>query len=203
MATGICAVSLGLTLIRETFNAWTPTYLVDVYRLSQADAAQKSSLFPLIGGFSVLVVGKLSDRMPPSRRLALTVPMLALAALALVLIGSAPIMASQTAGLTLLAAVAFLLLGPYSLLAGAMAVDLGGRRGSATAAGLIDSAGYLGAVLSGWGVGALAERAGWATAFRALAGVAGAAVLAALVYCSMPARLASSSTTIAPTRGHG
>jgi OPA family glycerol-3-phosphate transporter-like MFS transporter len=178
----VCAVSLGLTLIRETFNAWTPTYLVDVYGLSHADAAQKSSLFPLLGGVSVLIVGRLSDRAGPSTRLIVTLPLLTAAAIALGLIGSPIALQNQMAGLVLLGVVAFFLIGPYSLLAGAMAIDLGGRRGSATAAGLIDSAGYLGGVLSGWAVGALAERAGWAAAFRALAMVAAGATAAAIVY---------------------
>jgi sugar phosphate permease len=178
----VCAVSLGLTLIRETFNVWTPTYLVDVYGLSQADAAQKSSLFPLVGGMSVLVVGRLSDKAGPSTRLVVTLPFLATAVVALGLIGSPIAMQNQATGLFLLSVVAFLLMGPYSLLAGAMAIDLGGRQGSATAAGLIDSAGYMGGVLSGWAVGALAERAGWAAAFRALAVVAAGAAVAALVY---------------------
>ena len=181
----ICVVSVGLTLIRETFNAWTPTYLVDVYGLSQADAAQKSSLFPFIGGLSVLVVGTVSDRVSASARLAITVPMLALAVVALSVIGSPQVAASETAGMILLGSVAFFVIGPYSLLAGAMAVDLGGRRGSATAAGLIDSAGYLGAVLSGWGIGTLAERVGWEMAFRALAAAAAGAVAATLVYCML------------------
>jgi len=66
-----------------------------------------------------------------------------------------------------------------------MAVDLGGRRGSATEAGLIDTAGYLGAVLSGWGIGSIAERAGWAIAFRTLAGVACGALVATLIYCAL------------------
>src|SRR5262249_9474145 len=53
----VCLVSLGLTLVREAFNAWTPTYLVEVYRMPQGEAAQTSSLFPFVGGVSVLCVG--------------------------------------------------------------------------------------------------------------------------------------------------
>jgi sugar phosphate permease len=184
----VCAISFGLTLIRETFNAWTPTYLVDVYGLSQGDAAQKSSLFPLVGGVSVLVVGRLSDRGGPATRMIAAVPLLMAAVIALALIGSPIALQSQMAGLVLLAVVAFLLIGPYSLLAGAIAIDLGGRRGSATAAGLIDCAGYTGGVLSGWAVGALAERAGWAAAFRTLAVVAAGAAAAAVVYLMLQRR---------------
>lgn len=93
----VCLVSLGLTLIRESFNAWTPTYLV---------------------------------------------------------------------------------IGPYSLLAGAIAVDFGGRRGSATAAGLIDTAGYLGALASGVVVGSVAQHLGWSVVFRLQAAVAAASMIA-------------------------
>ena len=189
----ICGVSFALTLIRETFNAWTPTYLVDVYGLTDADAAQKSSVFPLIGGLSVLLMGRLSDRSGPSARLVSTVPFLLLAVGALGLIGSSVAMRSEGVGLFLLGAVAFLVIGPYSLLAGAMAVDLGGRRGGATAAGLIDSAGYLGGVLAGWAVGTLAEQAGWASAFRMLAIVAAGAAAAVIGYWALQRRVARTS----------
>jgi OPA family glycerol-3-phosphate transporter-like MFS transporter len=184
----ICVISFSLTLIRETFNAWTPTYLVDVYGLSQADAAQTSSIFPFIGGVSVLLVGGVSDRVRSSVRLAMTAPLLALAAVALSMIGSRVALDHQAVGLALVGSVAFLLIGPYSLLAGAMAMELGGRRGSSTAAGLIDAAGYLGAVLSGWGIGALAEHRGWTVAFRSLAAVAAGAVVATVCYCRLQPR---------------
>jgi OPA family glycerol-3-phosphate transporter-like MFS transporter len=184
----IAAISFALTLIRETFNAWTPIYLVDVYGLTQADAAQKSSIFPLIGGVSVLLVGTVSDRIPSAYRLPMTAPLLGAAAAALAVIGSPVALGNQRLGLALLGAVALLLIGPYSLLAGAVAMELGGRRGSATAAGLIDSAGYFGAVLSGWGVGTLAEHRGWQAAFQALAIVAAAAAIAAIAYGMIQAR---------------
>jgi len=44
----------------------------------------------------------------------------------------------------LVAAIGFLVIGPYSFFAGAMSLDFGGRQGSATASGLIDGIGYLG-----------------------------------------------------------
>jgi OPA family glycerol-3-phosphate transporter-like MFS transporter len=54
--------------------------------------------------------------------------------------------------------------------------------GSAAAAGLIDTAGYLGGVLSGRGVVSIAKNLGWESAFLALAGVAALTVIAAVVY---------------------
>ena len=35
----VCLISLGVTLLRETFNNWTPTYLVEVVGLGKGDAA--------------------------------------------------------------------------------------------------------------------------------------------------------------------
>ena len=45
--------------------------------------------------------------------------------------------------------VAFCLLGPYSYLGGAFALDFGGKQASAMSSGIIDGVGYLGAVAAG------------------------------------------------------
>ena len=57
---------------------------------------------------------------------------------------------------------AFLLIGPYSYLAGAISLDFGGKRGGATACGIIDGVGYLGGVLAGEGDRARLGHAGLA-----------------------------------------
>jgi sugar phosphate permease len=77
--------------------------------------------------------------------------------------------------------VGFLLLGPYSYLAGAMSLDFGGKRGSATAAGIIDGVGYLAGWLSGDTVARITVAFGWKNAFLSLAGVALLTALVALV----------------------
>ena len=75
--------------------------------------------------------------------------------------------------LSLVAAVAFCLLGPYSYLAGAMSMDFGGKEGSASASGLIDGFGYIAGILSGNSMARLAVNYGWQTMFLVLAAVAG------------------------------
>jgi sugar phosphate permease len=59
----VCALSLGTTLLRETFSLWTPTYFTQVVGLTIAQAASSSALFPLFGGLSVIVAGVISDRL--------------------------------------------------------------------------------------------------------------------------------------------
>ncbi len=77
--------------------------------------------------------------------------------------------------------VGFTLLGPYSYLAGAMSLDFGGQRGSATAAGIIDGFGYMAGWLSGDTVARISVAFGWRDAFLALAGVSLLTALVALV----------------------
>ena len=89
--------------------------------------------------------------------------------------------ASQFVPVVLVALVGFLLLGPYSYLAGAMSLDFGGKRGSATAAGIIDGVGYMAGWLSGDTVARITVRYGWKNAFLVLAVAALLTALVALV----------------------
>ena len=145
----VCLLSLGTTLLRETFNFWTPTYFVQYVGLASSVAAERSALFPFFGGISVLVAGVLSDKLGLNgRNLVLVGGMLA-STVCLVALARTPGHASQWTPVVLVTLVGFLLLGPYSYLAGAMSMDFGGKRGSATAAGVIDGVGYLAGWLSG------------------------------------------------------
>lgn len=177
----ICLMNAGLTLIRETFNFWIPIYLTEVGGLDDGTAAQCSLLFPLAGAGSALLAGVASDRLAGKRGL-IILPSLVLLTAVLWLLSISSLQGRPAMALVLISAVGVFLLAPYSFLSGVSALDLGGKRGSSTAAGLIDSAGYLGATLSGRGVGSLAESFGWSTALAALAMTAGLTTLAAAVY---------------------
>ncbi len=177
----IAAMNFGLTLIRETFNLWTPTYLFETAGLDPGAAAITSLLFPLVGAIAAALGGVASDRVGGKHGRVLVPSLIGLGALLLTL-GAAPVEGNAPLALAFICAVSFCLLIPYSFCSGVMALDLGGKRGAATVAGLIDGAGYTGGMLSGWGVGALAERMGWPAAFTTLGGVAVATLVAGLVY---------------------
>jgi MFS transporter, OPA family, glycerol-3-phosphate transporter len=165
----VCGLSLGTTLLRETFNLWTPTYFADYVGLSSADAASRSALFPLFGGVSVLIAGWMSDRLGLNGRSLVLFGGLASATACLFLLAQVPSHSNPWIPVALVALVGFLLLGPYSYLAGAMSMDFGGDKGSATAAGIIDGVGYLAGVLSGDTVARITVLYGWRNAFVALA----------------------------------
>jgi len=176
----VCLLSFGFTLIRESLDTWSPLFLVEA-GLAPGAAGKASALLPMAGGVAVLLVGWWSDRLTAAARPWLLAGGLLLAVPALALAGVAgPV--SPAAGLALIVVAAFTLLGPYSLLSGAIALDFGGRRGSATASAWIDGIGYLGGMLAGGGIGGLAHRFGWQAAFLSLAGVAAAACGAAALY---------------------
>ena len=177
----VCVLAFGTTMLRETFNLWTPTYFVQFVRLSSSVAASRSALFPLCGGISVLVGGFLSDKLGPNGRNVLVVAGMTGCTVCLLLMGRIPEHAGEWAPTILVALAGFMLLGPYSYLAGAMSLDFGGRRGSATAAGIIDGFGYLAGWLSGDTVARIEVAFGWSRAFLCLAGVSLFTALVAIV----------------------
>lgn len=178
----VCGLSLGMTLIREAFNTWIPVYLVDAHQLGPGLAAQYSALFPFIGGISCVVVGPATDRLGRGNRVTLVVPAMAVCALSLAAVALGTARHDLTLSMVAIGATAFCLLGPYTLLAGAIAMDMGGRKGSATAAGLIDTAGYAGGALSGFAVARMADSGGWAGVFNVMAAVACGVTLVAALY---------------------
>ena len=168
----ICLISLGTTLLRETFNLWTPMYFTQIAGMTNSQAASGSALFPFFGGISVLAAGFLSDQLGPDGRSRILFAGLACSVLALLGLAECPVQAGSLLPVALVSAVGFFLIGPYSYLAGAISLDFGGREGSATASGIIDGIGYLAGVLSGNGMAQIAVRYGWQRMFLVLAATA-------------------------------
>jgi len=178
----VCMLSLGMTIVRETFNLWTPTYFTEAFHFTQSEAASDSALFPFFGGLSVLVAGALGDGLGKGGRALVMLFGLFLTAGTLLLLANGT---SPTGAVVLVAGAAFLLIGPYSYLAGAISLDFGGKQASGTACGLIDGTGYLGGVLAGDSVARISGTYGWRGSFVFLAAVclvSGALATAYYVY---------------------
>jgi sugar phosphate permease len=190
----VCLLSLGCTIVRETFNTWTPVYLRDYYGYSVSGAASASAVFPAVGAVSVIAAGWLSDRLGANSRpavmglglLATTVALLTLTLLRPSAVG--PLLPLFAIGTT-----ALCLLGPYSYLGGALAIDFGGKQGAALSSGLIDGVGYVGSVLAGVTVARISIAFGWRGVFLALSAISLIAAIGA-------ARLYRLETRAAATR---
>ena len=178
----VCTLSLGVTLLRETFNLWTPTYFTQAVGLSVADAAHKSALFPMFGGLSVILAGFLGDRLGKSGRAGVIFFGLLLSTGMMAWLACGDFGSSHIVPVMIVASIGFLMIGPYSYFAGAISLDFGGKVGSATASGLIDGVGYLGGVLAGNSVAGISVLWGWKGAFGALTGVGLLSSAAALFY---------------------
>jgi OPA family glycerol-3-phosphate transporter-like MFS transporter len=177
----VCLLSLGTTLLRETFLLWTPTYFVQFAGLTNGQAATSSALFPFFGGVAVLIAGILSDRLGLNGRNLVLFFGMFLSGVSLIGISLIPPHSNPLLPIVMVTLVGFLMLGPYSYLAGAMSLDFGGSRGSATAAGFIDGFGYVAGALSGGAVAGIAVREGWQRTFVYLAVAAFMTAVVALV----------------------
>jgi OPA family glycerol-3-phosphate transporter-like MFS transporter len=186
----VCLLSLGTTLLRETFNLWTPTYFVQSVGLSVSQAASSSALFPFFGGIAVLLAGVLSDRLGLNGRNLVIVLGMTASAISLLALSGLPRNVDHWVPVLLVTLVGFLMLGPYSYLAGAISLDFGGKRGSATTAGIVDGLGYLAGYLAGDTVARITLAFGWGGAFRALAAIAILTALVASVLAVHQRRLA-------------
>lgn len=176
----VCALSLGCTIVRETFNAWNPTYLHDYFGFTTAAAASASAVFPAVGALSVLGCGWISDRLGANSRAAIMGIGLLMTALVLMLLASlSPAGTDPHWPVLAIGGAALCLIGPYSYLGGAMAVDFGGKKGAALSSGIIDGVGYLGSVMTGDTVARIANALGWRGVFLTLAAVCVVAALAA------------------------
>jgi sugar phosphate permease len=189
----VCILSLAVTFLRETFNNWNPTYFADVAQFKQDQAAYLSAVFSFLGGCSVIVAGVLSDRLGRFGRgvilfSGLLLTLLLLALLSQLSAADHPVIAAAT-----VLVIALTLLGPYSYLAGAVALDFGGKQGGATASGLIDGVGYLGGMAAGSAVVWLVKEWGWPAVWSVSAGVALVSCIAAAIYWHSQARLLSPS----------
>ena len=165
----VCLLSLGCTLVRETFNIWTPTYFKEALKYSSAAAGGTSAVFPAVGIVSIMLSGWIGDRLGANGR-----PLVMFAGLSATVVALLALMSvgGSNAGklpVVLVGIVALGLLGPYSYLGGAMALDFGGRQGGAVSSGLIDGIGYLGGVLAGDSVARISVNYGWRGVFFALA----------------------------------
>lgn len=171
-----------LNIIRYGFIDWLPTYMFEVQKTTISSAAYKAIAMPLAGSLGAVVSGWISDRFFGSRRAPISVIMLFILGLSALLYPKIP---AGNWGLSLICIllIGFMTYGPHVLMVGAIAMDFGTRKASASAAGFIDCFGYIGAALAGVGSAHLIEYHGWNTAFYFwVAGAFGATILMATLW---------------------
>jgi sugar phosphate permease len=166
-----------IKLIRYSLLFWLPYYLSDALAYAPDRAGYLSLAFEVGGILGVVGIGLLTDRMRHLSRPALASATLVLLAFALVAYAQVATWGVVANALGL-AAIGFCLFGPDSLVSGAAAQDAGGPDAAATATGLVNGVGSVGAVLQG-ALNAWVSRAfGWGAVFYVFVGCAFMAAIA-------------------------
>ena len=175
-----------IKFIRYTLLFWLPFYLETALGYAKATAGYLSIAFEVGGVVGVIAFGTLSDRLRHLSRSGLS-------ALALIGLAGALFLYTRTADTGIVAnALALALVGaalfaPDSLLSGAAAQDAGGPHAAATATGMVNGLGSVGALLSGMVVPQLSKRLGWNVLLPTLVVLAALAALS-LVPSVLPMR---------------
>jgi sugar phosphate permease len=180
----VLGLSFILTLFRETFSTWTVDFIKTEggEEVSTRIAAFLSTPFDALGAVGILFLGWVFGRISSGQRSLLLLAMLSILA---VIVWSLPnlFQHGRLAVMVAVGAIGFLSYGPYSLLAGILAVEIRGPAYVATVAGMVDGVGYVASILAGRQFGQLVDAGGYQLGFQVLAGLAlAAAVLSLFLY---------------------
>lgn len=166
-----------LELARYAFLFWLPLYMVESLHYSLRLSGYLSSFYELVGILGALIAGYASDRLARSRRAAVAAVMLC--GLGCSLFCQPFLSRFGPVGVALIVSLAGIFCyGPDTLLSGALAQDIGEEKAAATATGLVEGIGHLGALFSPYVAVYISRRYGWDYLFPILAASAFAAATA-------------------------
>lgn len=159
----VCIANMFLYVVRMGAFTWAPTFLQEMKGSSLSASAWQSAGFEIAGLCGGLFAGWASDKLFGGRRG--PVSCLFMAALAMVLLYFWQMPAGYVWVDTIaMIAVGFLVYGPQ-ILAGVAAADFATKKAAGMANGLTGVFGYLGASVSGVGVGYIVDVWGWSGGF--------------------------------------
>jgi sugar phosphate permease len=176
----------GVDLFRYGFLNWSFSYLVEGREgIEVGEDILKVVMVPACGAVGILLSGWITDRMG-GRRVPVVVTMLLAAALLAGILRAVP-RDDLFLCMVLLGGIGFFLYGPHLIMGATMAIDLGTPRAAASASGLIDAVGYLGAASAGIGTAWARSAWGWDGAFALwIAAAIGAALLMVVLWKLRP-----------------
>ena len=147
-------------LVRQGLLLYFPEFLKEVHAIKNGSALyQVASIGITVGGIAgALTCGWLSDRFFQSRRTPVAFIFYLGQVASLLLLGwaRAPWLAAL-----MIPVCAMWIFGVHGMLSGTASMDFGGKKAAATAAGLLDGVQYVGAGLTGFGLGWLLDRYHW------------------------------------------
>ena len=183
----LAASNFFVNVVRFAALDWGPTLLVESKGLTLAAATTLCFSFQIIGGnLGILASGWASDRVFASRTHRTCVFCFAGIALSIAVFWAVPSSAPLAAKLVPFALVGFFLYGPQALL-GVSSTQQATPKAAATANGVLGVCGYLSTIVSGVGLGWMAQRWGWNAAYATILAAAVAGGLVVLMMWNAPA----------------
>ena len=164
----ISFANLSVYVLRNIQADWGPSYLQEEKGFSVAWSGYLSTGSEMGGLLGALIAGIAADRLFRGRAGRVCVIAMALMAVCVYLFRLAPRGAPVLSG-SLFVLMGFFLYVPQMLIA-AMAMNLGTKRASAAAVGLTGIIGYGSKVITGWGMGSVADAHGWSTVYLVMLG---------------------------------
>lgn len=152
--------------VRYAVLDWGPTLLKEWKHISISSAGWIVAGFEIAGIAGMLTAGYVTDKYFGGRSTRVCLICMALATLFISIFWLLPSPTMMVATLILMAA-GFCIYGPQALI-GIAAANLATKRAAATAGGFTGLFGYASTIVSGWGLGLLADTYGWSYAFGAL-----------------------------------
>jgi OPA family glycerol-3-phosphate transporter-like MFS transporter len=154
--------------VRGSVDYWFPRYMQEVHTL-KLDSAQfqvLGFLIPLVASCGSLMSGIISDALFQSRR----APVAGILYLAetLVILAAAQFHTTASA-IVFFVLISFTANSTHSLLGTAAAMDIGGRKMTGFASGVIDCFQYIGSSMAGLALGSLIDARGWGAYFYFMA----------------------------------
>lgn len=153
-----------LKLTRYVFLFWLPLYMVEALHYSSQDSGYLSSVYELIGFFGVIAAGYISDRLLNSKRFPVVTVMLFIMAIICFIQPLIADLGMLAIGINI-GLIGMMTYGADSILSGATAMDIGGEKGAAMAAGIINGVGSAGQLLSPFIAAYFSEKLGWDALF--------------------------------------
>jgi OPA family glycerol-3-phosphate transporter-like MFS transporter/OPA family sugar phosphate sensor protein UhpC-like MFS transporter len=171
--------------IRYAVLDWGPSLLTQAKHVEITHAGWMVAAFEISGVAGMLLGGWITDRVFGGRGGRACLVYMALAGVALFLFWQNPFQ-SPLVNTGLLCCAGFFIYGPQALV-GITAANLATKRAAATAIGFTGMFAYASTILSGWGLGTLAQRYGWNAALGGLVVVAAiGTILFAFVWPAKP-----------------
>jgi sugar phosphate permease len=175
----VAATFFMLDVNRYGFVNWLPAFVAERGSGSWMKDMMKLCIHPLAGSAGAVFAGWATDKFFKGRRAPVIAILLVILGISSIIF---PHLDPKNSALIIfvIALVGFCTYGPHILMVGHAAQDFGKRSGAAGAAGFIDSMGYIGASLAGWGAGVFIMKYGYNFTFAFFGATA---IVGALLVC--------------------